>query len=97
MSVTVMVELPAQPDKADEMQSFIRAIVPDTRTFAGFEDFAMYRNQEDPQIVVLLEKWESRGNHEKYLAWRTERGDLEKIVGLLAGPPSIRYFEEVGL
>jgi quinol monooxygenase YgiN len=97
MSVTVMVELPAQPDKADEMQSFIRTIVADTRTFAGFEHVAMYRNLDDPHIVVLLETWASRGHHEKYLAWRTERGDLEKIVSLLAGAPSIRYFEDADL
>ncbi|MGH8990183.1 MAG: hypothetical protein ACRDZ7_01485 [Acidimicrobiia bacterium] len=29
------------------------------------------------------------------LAWRTERGDFAKVVSMLAGPPSIRYFDGV--
>ena len=26
-------------------------------------------------------------------AWRQQRGDLDKLAGALAGPPSIRYFD----
>jgi quinol monooxygenase YgiN len=95
MSVLVVVDLPAQPGKAEEIESFINAIVPDTRTFDGFEGITLHRDQEDPNHLLLLERWDSRAHHEKYLAWRTDRGDLATIVGLLAGAPTIRYFNDV--
>jgi hypothetical protein len=31
--------------------------------------------------------------YEDYLAWRQQRGDMDKLAGALAGPPSIRYFD----
>jgi len=97
MSVMVVVELPAQPDKAEDIVSFISAIVPDTRTFDGFEGITLHRSQDDPDHLLLLEAWESRAHHGKYLAWRTDRGDLATIVGMLAGSPTIRYFDDVKL
>ncbi len=97
MSVTVVVDLPAQPDKAQEIQSFISGIVPGTRTFDGFADITMHRAQDDPNQILLVERWASRAHHEKYLAWRTDRGDLATIVGMLDGPPAIRYFDDLEL
>jgi quinol monooxygenase YgiN len=43
--------------------------------------------------MVIVERWDSRRHHEKYLAWRTETGVMDKLGGMLAGPPSMRYFE----
>jgi quinol monooxygenase YgiN len=95
MSVTVIIELPAHREKVDELKSFIRSIVADTRTFEGFEKITMHQHQDDPSLLILLETWETRGHHEKYLAWRTDRGDLATIVGLLCDAPAIRYFDAV--
>ena len=47
--------------------------------------------------MVAVEDWNSRQHYEKYLAWRTERGDLDKLVGWIQGDPSIRYFDNVGV
>ena len=43
----------------------------------------------------MIERWRSRADYEAYLAWRTERGDLDTLGAMLAGPPSIRYFDAV--
>jgi hypothetical protein len=32
-------------------------------------------------------------HYENYLAWRQQRGDLDKLATALVGPPSIRYFD----
>ena len=97
MAVTVIVDLLGKPGSADEIMSFVRSIVPDTRTFDGFQSVTMHQNQDDPDLLVLREQWESREQQEKYLAWRTERGDFATIVGMLAEAPSIRYFDAVEL
>ena len=97
MAVTVIIDLQAQPGRADEIESFVKSIVPDTRTFDGCQDVTMHQNQDDPDLLVIQELWESRAHQEKYLAWRTERGDLATIVDMLADAPSIRYFYDVKL
>jgi len=74
-------------------------------------DLVRLREAVCPQFGVCqlsidgyLEPALSRGNeiqglqqYEKYLAWRTERGDIEKLSGWLAGEPSIRYFDNAGV
>ncbi|MEW6471366.1 MAG: putative quinol monooxygenase [Actinomycetota bacterium] len=97
MAVMVIVELPAQPDRTEELKAFIRSIIDGTREFAGCRGLSMHENDDDPNEVMLVEQWESRGAHEKYVAWRTERGDFPTVIGMLAGPPSIRYFDSLDL
>ena len=94
MSVTVIIELPAQPDKVQELKDSIAAMLPDTLTYDGCVGVTMYQNQDD-STIVLLEPWASRADHERYLAWRTERGELAALVAMLTGPPTIRYFNSV--
>jgi hypothetical protein len=31
------------------------------------------------------------------LAWRTEKGDLDTLVGWIEGAPNIRYFDNTGV
>jgi quinol monooxygenase YgiN len=95
MTVVVVVELPAQPERTEEMTAFIGSIISGTREFAGCQAIGMFRNEDDPNEVVLIERWETRSAHEAYLAWRTERGDFPTVIEMLAGPPSIRYFDDL--
>ena len=44
---------------------------------------------------MFCERWDSRKHHEKYVAWRTETGFMEKLGAALAAAPRIRYFERV--
>ena len=50
---------------------------------------------DDADNLVLIEQWDSREHHQKYLAWRTETGVMEKLASMLTAPPSIRYFERL--
>jgi quinol monooxygenase YgiN len=69
-------------------------MLPDTLTYDGCAGVTMYQNQDDSTTIVLLEPWASRAHHERYLAWRTERGELAALVAMLTGPPTIRYFND---
>jgi quinol monooxygenase YgiN len=51
------------------------------------------QNQEDPEVVLIVEQWDSRQHYERYLAWRAERGDMEIFGAMMAGPPNIRFFD----
>jgi quinol monooxygenase YgiN len=93
MSVLVLLEGSVKPEDISSMKSYMAEIVPDTRIYDGCQGVDVYFNTDDAGNMVLVEHWESRAHHERYLAWRTETGVVDKMVAMLAGQPSFRYFE----
>ncbi len=95
MSVLVILEIQAKPENVSDMKSLLAEALPDTRAYDGCQGIDIYSNTEDSGNMVFIEYWDSRAHHEKYIAWRTETGDMDKFGAMLTGPPSIRYFEKV--
>ena len=97
MSVLVLVEFQVKPEHVDNVLNFVRTILPDTRGFDGCDGVTMQRNQDDANTMLFVEHWDSRQHYEKYVAWRTEKGDLDTLVGWIEGAPNIRYFDNAGV
>ena len=97
MSVTVFLELNLKPENVDDLTSFLRDDLHYTRGFDGCNSITIQKNQDDPTNLVFVENWDSKRQFESYLEWRTGRGDVEKMGAWLAGPPSIRYFNNIGV
>ena len=95
MSATILAELQVKPEAVDEMISYLKTILPDTRVYEGIQSIEVQQNQEDSSNLVLVEKWDSRQHYEKYLGWRTETGVFDKLGSMLSQPPSIRYYDQV--
>ena len=95
MSVMVLLEATVKSEDVSNMKSYMAEMLPETRACDGCQAIDVYFNTKDEGKMVLVEHWDSRPHHEKYLGWRTETGVMDKIGGMLAGPPSIRYFERV--
>ncbi len=93
VSTLVLLEGQVQSDKIEDMKSYLAQILPDTRSYDGCQGADAQFNMDDPGNMVLVEQWESRGHYEKYLQWRTDTGVVDKLVSMLTGPPSGRYFE----
>jgi quinol monooxygenase YgiN len=92
MTCIVILEATAKKDTGSQLVEAFRAILPDTRNKVGCEEVDVTVNLDNPDNIVLVERWETRKHYEDYLAWRQERGDLDKLAQAFAGPPSIRYF-----
>ncbi|MCZ6866420.1 MAG: putative quinol monooxygenase [Candidatus Binatia bacterium] len=97
MSVLVLLEMNAKSGSAADIKNWLRDELHHTRGFDGCNSITFHSNQDDPNNMVFVEDWDSRQQYEKYLAWRVERGDIEKLMGWLGGEPSIRYYENVGV
>lgn len=95
MSVTVIAEFPVKEEKVEELKGLIKQVLPDTRAYDGCQGVDVKQDQDNKGTLVLLETWATRGQYEKYLAWRTETGLMEALGPFLAGAPSIRYFDAV--
>jgi quinol monooxygenase YgiN len=97
MSVKVVLEFQTTPDNVQSVKDLFRSVLPDTRAYDGFESLTVHQNEEDPTAFLVWEQWATRPHYEKYLAWRTETGDLDKLLGMLVGQPSFRFFNHVGV
>ena len=95
MAVRVILEVVAKPGSEAAVKKLFLDALPETRKYAGCRHIDMAENTEKPGNLLLVEEWETRPHYEKYLAWRTESGLVASLSAMLAGPPSIRYFELV--
>ena len=67
MAVTVLVELQIKEDKVDTLLQGIKETLPDMRAFDGFVAFEVVQNQEKPTNIILIQKWQTRAQHDNYL------------------------------
>ena len=94
MSILVLLEAQIQPDKIADMKSSLEQMLPETRGYDGCQGIDAHFNVNEPGNMVVVEQWESRSHHEKYLQWRTETGVMAKLASMLEGPPNMRYFKK---
>ena len=95
MSVVVLLEMQIKPEAVNEVKAFMKDNLADTRAYAGCQGLDVYDNMDETGNLVVYERWDSRPQYEKYLAWRTESGTMASLGTKLKAPPSIRYFERV--
>ncbi len=93
MTTQVILEFRAKSDCIEKVRAWLKNVLPDTRSFAGCVTLHVTQNQDDPAAIMIVEQWDTRANYEAYLAWRTERGDMDAFGAMMDGPPSIRFFD----
>ncbi|MDF1688683.1 MAG: antibiotic biosynthesis monooxygenase [Cycloclasticus sp.] len=91
MSINVTLELQVSAENREALLNTLEAILPDTRAYKGCQSIVVTSNDDDPLNIILLEKWDTRADHESYVAWRAERGDLEKLGALLVARPASKF------
>ena len=97
MSVTVLIDLTAKPGSIEDLKKLFAEILPDTRSYDGCEGLEVKINSDDPNNLLLVERWQSRQHYEKYFAWRQETGLIDRLGPLLGAPPSVRTMEDTGI
>ncbi|RYD86688.1 MAG: hypothetical protein EOP61_37025 [Sphingomonadales bacterium] len=75
--VTVTLELVIKPEAADAMFAAMAAMVPDTAKRPGFRALRTVRHKDEPNRAIIIEQWDREEDYHAYMAWRTERGDME--------------------
>ena len=95
MSVVLLLGLQVKPEAVNDVKAFMKENLPDTRGYDGCQGLDVYDNMDETGNLVIYERWDSRPQYEKYLAWRTETGTMDRMGTMVKAPPSIRYFERV--
>ncbi|MBC8365285.1 MAG: antibiotic biosynthesis monooxygenase [Actinobacteria bacterium] len=94
MSHTIHVVFPCQEGKGADLLAILNEALVDTRAFEGCESIEAYTDSDNPDQVVLWEKFATRANHEAYLAWRIETGMLEMLGPILASDLQVTYLDD---
>ena len=94
MSHTIHAAFPCQEGKGATLLGILTEALVDTRAFEGCESIEVYTDSDNPDTVVLWEKFATRANHEAYLAWRIETGMLEMLGPILASDLEVTYYDD---
>ena len=95
MSVIVVVEWKAKTGNGAAMREKILSILPDTRSWKGCQWLELIVNQDDPDNLVVWERWDDRASYEDYLKWRVDAGMVATLRSMAVGGPSIRFYDTI--
>ena len=95
MSQTVHALFPCQAGKGVELLAILRSEqgLTATRAFEGCESIEAYTDADNPDNIVLWEKFATRADHDAYLAWRIETGLLDALASILASDLEVTYLD----
>ena len=96
MSQTVHALFQCQPGKGAELLAILgsdQGLVA-TRAFEGCESIETYTDADNPDTIVLWEKFATRANHEAYLAWRIETGMIDMLGSILTSDLQVTYLDD---
>lgn len=96
MSCTVIFEIKEKPGQREALTELLAEFFPVTRSYDGCISIEAFGNS-DGDGVLCVEEWVSKTHYEAYVAWRVERGDIDRAVQLCAEPPSVRFFEAISV
>ena len=85
MAVTVIVELPAQPGRRDELRTMIEDLAARDRPSA-YLGSRYFESLDDPDLLVDIAEWESAEARVAHLQKAMAAGSYEPVMALLAGP-----------
>jgi quinol monooxygenase YgiN len=92
MAITAFLELRVKPESLGAgLDDDLRAILSDTRAFAGCLGVDVLVDAADPTHIVAVERWESEEHDAAYRAWRAGEGQTN-MADFLAAPPVLTKF-----
>lgn len=91
--IVVTLDLDVKSEAIDAMVGGLPAMIEDTKTRPGFIEIRIVR-ETGTNHVFFVERWESEQAYNDYIAWRTERGDMDGFAAALNAPPKITIFKD---
>src|SRR3954447_16313774 len=89
--VVVVASFEVQDGKADEAEAALRETIEGSHAEAGCLNYALHRDNGDPNVFVLVEKWTSQVALDSHFQQPYVKALGDKAAGVLAAPPVIRF------
>ena len=95
MSIVVLFQMSAKKESLEELIKYFKEILVETRSYEGCQGVHVYQNKESPTKLTIHAKWVSEEAQKKYITWRMEAGEFDKLSSMLSEPPTMQYFDIV--
>jgi quinol monooxygenase YgiN len=92
MTVVAHLDLQLQPESLDKAYQILREVLADTRNFDGNLGVDVLIDRDDPAHVIAHERWASIEHDSAYRAWRATEAGSSALSTVLAGPPTLTFF-----
>jgi quinol monooxygenase YgiN len=96
MSIGVIVEFEFKPGGAASLIEVMKERLPSTRSYEGCEMVELYADHDNPNHLVLMERWASREHYDKYREWALAQAGTQEAMKLLKGEMKTLYLDETG-
>ncbi len=93
MPHTVILELNFKPGLGATMLPGILPSLDDTRARDGAILIEAYVDADNPDRVLVWQKWESRPQQQAYLQWRLDNGLMETLADVVTEPPRFLHLD----
>ena len=93
MSCLVIVEFLCNPGSSQDFIDMCRRNYPVTRAFDGCKYVFLSVDQVNENSLVMVEEWDSKEHHQRYVAFRETDGTSDLMDPLLVSPPRVRYLD----
>lgn len=90
--VTITYKFVLKPGAFDSFKESIIQMSEATVHKPGFGNMAVVQHKDNPDQMLMIQKWESEQAFHDYLAWRTERGETQAFYDLLVTPPEVAFW-----
>lgn len=90
MTVTVIGTLKARPERRDELESILAAMVSPTRAEPGCINYDFHVDAADPCVFVFYENWRSDADLDAHMKMPHLQPLLSQVDDLLAEPVDVR-------
>ncbi|MCX5571368.1 putative quinol monooxygenase [Kaistia nematophila] len=90
MAITVIGTLKARPERRDELQGVLAAMVAPTRAEPGCINYDFHVDAADPCVFVFYENWRSDADLEAHMKMPHLQPLLAQADALLAEPVDVR-------
>jgi quinol monooxygenase YgiN len=93
VSVVQVVRMEAADGKAAELLALLQGGRDFTLTVAGCEAFEVLQGKDDPDQLLMFERWASVEAHQAHFERNVRAtGLLDRTVALMTGPPVLAYY-----
>jgi quinol monooxygenase YgiN len=88
-----MLEFTAMKGTGPTLLEGLRTSLPVTRSKDGCQSLELACNQDNPDNMIIVMRWQSRRHYDTYRAWREANGDVGRFAEATEGGLSTRFFD----
>lgn len=92
MSINVIIQFSAKPEKRDSFKSLLTSVKTDLPTVKGCQGVDIYTHDENPDEFTLVESWDSKDSHSRHIEQVVASGGWDLLTEHLAKAPTSGYF-----